>query len=178
MAHIHTQPGQHDHTISAYILLEEPGQPLRVLLHEHKKLNRWLQFGGHIELYENPWQALTHEIEEESGYQLRQLQLLQPPSRLQSANPQQFHPLPVSYNTHNFDDDNPGQHYHTDLGYGFLTSETPSVDIGDDESEVVQAFTIEELGTLSLPVTVYETIVFLMTTGYIDWERLPAIDCA
>jgi hypothetical protein len=49
MAHIHTEPGQHDFTASAFIIrldrLDERGQP-KLLLHKHKKLHKLLQFGG------------------------------------------------------------------------------------------------------------------------------------
>jgi 8-oxo-dGTP diphosphatase len=66
MAHIHTKPGQHDFTASAFIIRIDTPKP-KVLLHMHKKLGVLLQPGGHIELNENPWQAVHHEIEEETG---------------------------------------------------------------------------------------------------------------
>jgi 8-oxo-dGTP pyrophosphatase MutT (NUDIX family) len=56
MPHIHTGPGEHDHTASAVIIRNESDGP-KVLLHLHKKLNRLLQPGGHVELHETPWQA-------------------------------------------------------------------------------------------------------------------------
>lgn len=37
MAHIHTKPGQHDLTASAYIIRDDGNEPV-VLLHRHKKL--------------------------------------------------------------------------------------------------------------------------------------------
>lgn len=36
MLHIHTQPGQHDHTVSAYIIRYINDEPY-LLLHRHKK---------------------------------------------------------------------------------------------------------------------------------------------
>ena len=65
MPHIHTKPGQHDHTVSAFIVRLDGKQP-RILLHRHKKSGVYMQFGGHIELHENPWQAISHELLEES----------------------------------------------------------------------------------------------------------------
>ncbi len=53
MAHIHTQPGQHDHTASAYIFRVDFDEP-KLVLHLHRKINKYLQFGGHIELHETP----------------------------------------------------------------------------------------------------------------------------
>lgn len=46
----------------------------RVLLHHHRRLNRWLQMGGHIESGESAIDAALREAAEESG--LRDLTLL------------------------------------------------------------------------------------------------------
>lgn len=39
----------------------------RILLHHHRRLNRWLQMGGHVEPGEGPLQAALREGMEESG---------------------------------------------------------------------------------------------------------------
>lgn len=54
------------------------GDEPRIILHKHRKLKMLLQFGGHVELDETPWQAVLREIAEESGYDKNQLKLLQP----------------------------------------------------------------------------------------------------
>ena len=51
-----------DFTIGAYIVHKG-----KVLFIHHKELNTWFQIGGHIELDEEPEQALYREIEEETG---------------------------------------------------------------------------------------------------------------
>lgn len=76
MAHIHTGLGQHDLTVSAFIVRGAPDGP-RLLLHRHKKLALVLQPGGHVELAENPWAAIIREIAEETGYSATQLVVLQ-----------------------------------------------------------------------------------------------------
>src|SRR5437879_1527745 len=101
MPHIHTKPGQHDHTASAYIVRIDGKEP-KILLHKHKKSGKYQQFGGHIELDETPWQAVLHEIKEESGYDAKQLMLLQPKERLKSLGDADQHPVPVCHNTHTF----------------------------------------------------------------------------
>ena len=59
MAHIHEKI---DFTVAVFIV--ENG---RVLLVHHRKLNKWLPIGGHIELDEDPEQAALREAREESG---------------------------------------------------------------------------------------------------------------
>jgi len=51
-----------DFTVVAFIIHKD-----KVLLIHHKELNKWLPIGGHIELDEDPEQALFREIEEECG---------------------------------------------------------------------------------------------------------------
>mgnify|MGYP001683399595 FL=1 len=78
MPHIHNKPGQHDICVSGYIVKITEGDEPRIILHKHRKLKMLLQFGGHVELDETPWQAVLREIAEESGYDKNQLKLLQP----------------------------------------------------------------------------------------------------
>jgi 8-oxo-dGTP pyrophosphatase MutT (NUDIX family) len=59
MPHIHDKI---DLTASAYIVYND-----KVLLIHHKKLDKWMQVGGHVELDETPDQALLREIKEETG---------------------------------------------------------------------------------------------------------------
>ena len=41
------------------------------VLHLHKRLHRWMQPGGHIDLEEAPWDAALRESQEETGLVLR-----------------------------------------------------------------------------------------------------------
>jgi len=59
MAHIHERI---DFVVVIYVVFND-----RVLMILHKKLNRWLPVGGHIELDENPEAAAVREAKEESG---------------------------------------------------------------------------------------------------------------
>lgn len=61
--HIHAQ---FDFVVSVFIVYRE-----RVLLVHHKRYNEWLPIGGHIEMDEDPEQALYREIKEECGLQVR-----------------------------------------------------------------------------------------------------------
>jgi len=60
--HRDTLPGHV--TASAYVV--SPALD-RLLLHHHRKLDRWLQLGGHDEGERHPARAVLREIQEESG---------------------------------------------------------------------------------------------------------------
>ena len=59
MAHIHEKI---DFTVAIFVVHDA-----RVLLIHHRKLNKWLPLGGHVELDEDPEQAAVREAKEESG---------------------------------------------------------------------------------------------------------------
>jgi 8-oxo-dGTP pyrophosphatase MutT (NUDIX family) len=59
MPHIHERI---DFTVAIFVV-----HNARVLLIHHRKLDKWLPLGGHIELDEDPEQAALREAREESG---------------------------------------------------------------------------------------------------------------
>jgi 8-oxo-dGTP pyrophosphatase MutT (NUDIX family) len=65
MAHIHEKI---DFTVAIFVV-----QTKKVLLIHHRKLNKWLPVGGHIELDEDPEQAALREAREESGFEVELL---------------------------------------------------------------------------------------------------------
>lgn len=148
MPHIHTNAGDHDHTASAYIIrVDEKGENPRMVLHRHKKLNVYLQFGGHIEIQETPWQALVHELREETGYDISQLKIVQPINTITSLTNAVAHPTPICHNTHAFDDQ--ASHFHSDIGYLLVTSEEPTHEPDDGESSDILLLSQEEILKLS-----------------------------
>lgn len=148
MPHIHTAPNQHDITVSAYIVRLDESEPLG-LVHMHRKLNKLLQIGGHIELDETPWQTLAHEIAEESGYALSQLSVLQPDQRIPEIQAAIVHPVPVEMNTHLIGDN----HYHSDLAYAFVTRELPIDQPDGDESQDLRWLSLDQLREMAAPDT-------------------------
>ena len=62
MPHIHELI---DFTVAIFVVKEG-----RVLLIHHRKLNKWLPLGGHIELDEDPEIAALREAREESGFEV------------------------------------------------------------------------------------------------------------
>ena len=126
MPHIHNGEGEHDLTASAIIVRDRGPLGHAALMHKHKKLDRILYPGGHVELTERPYDAVLREIEEETGYQKDQLFNLERARNgrltimLNAPDPQPFY-----VNTHQVQE-NP-THYHTDLSYVFFVNEEPRV---------------------------------------------------
>src|SRR5688572_630361 len=171
MAHIHTDPGQHDFTASAYIVRTDLPEPA-VLMHNHRLLRQWLQFGGHIELHEDPWEAVKHEVKEESGYDLRQLKLLQPDIRQPELTKAKCHPWPANIATFQFGD---LDHYHTDMAYAFTTAEDPAHKVGDDESQEFRTFTATQLKALGgdkIPENVREMALLILSDYSKNWKQV------
>lgn len=145
MAHIHSGLNGHDSTVSAFILLQEADE-LKVLLHRHRKLGLWFQPGGHVELDQNPWQAIAHEIRDESGYELDDLLVLQTAAPLVTLS-EISHPVPLLYRSHRYIAAEPA-HFHTDATYGFLAKRRPPKAPPQGESQELQWFTSDELNEI------------------------------
>lgn len=171
MPHIHAKDGEHDHTVSAFII-----NPVtkKVLLHKHKVVKLWFQPGGHVELDEHPWQTMQHELLEETGYELKQLHVLQQPLLLPFELAGHVHPLPFYYQTRQY----PGvNHYHTDTGYVFSTTEMPLHAIGEDESDSLTWFTEKELHELEAEVDISvdtKTVALKLFEFYPNLVAVPA----
>lgn len=135
-----------------------------------------MHFGGHVELHENPWQSLCHEIRDESGYGLSQLSILQPKDRLKRLDEAALIPQPVfimSVGYYGIEDTN---HFHDDLTFAFVTNQEPAERVASGESSKLKWFSRAEFAALSSK----ETFVNLRQGGLhafdlLDsWEQLPA----
>lgn len=175
MPHIHTEPEQHDMTTSAYIIRVDAAEPL-LLVHMHLKYGKLFQVGGHIELAETPWQAITHELIEESGYKLEDLQILQPKKVPMNVIGAVVHPVPVLMNTHKVLDD----HYHSDLCFAFVTDKTPAQKPVEGESADLRWLTLEQLHEAVeqeiAAEDVYEFYKTILSQFLDTYERVPAVD--
>lgn len=160
MGHIHDEINGHDSTVSAFILLEDQGE-LKILLHRHRKLGLWFQPGGHVERDQNPWQAIAHEIRDESGYELEDLFVLQTASPLAELS-EVTHPVPLFYRSHRYMAAEPA-HFHTDATYGFLAGALPSKAPAPGESQELQWFSSGELDLLP-PESIHEDVKTIAKT--------------
>jgi 8-oxo-dGTP pyrophosphatase MutT (NUDIX family) len=172
MPHIHTKVGEHDHTVSAYVFRTDFAEP-KIMLHLHRKLHSYMQFGGHIELNEHPTEALAHELLEESGYVLEQMRILQPKDRIEKLTLSVVHPQPVVHSTHSLGK----EHFHTDSAYALITDQSPQASSADDESKDIKLFTRSELVALSndkIVENVREIALFIFDECLDTWEKIPA----
>ena len=137
MAHIHEMI---DFTTSAFVL--HPTEK-KLLLLKHRKIGKWLQPGGHIELDENPWEALKHELLEETGLALNKCELLLQTSQ-PNARGSEVLPLPFHINQHPFNE----KHQHIDLCY-LLRANTQTLTEKPDGADAIKWLSRTEIKKLN-----------------------------
>ncbi|MBU6323789.1 MAG: NUDIX domain-containing protein [Patescibacteria group bacterium] len=132
MPHLHEKI---DFTASVYVVNDGA-----VLLHLHQKTGKWLPVGGHVELDEDPNQAVLREAKEESGLTIRLIGEL--PDRGEDDGHRELLP-PRFMNRHRFLPG--GAHEHVDLVY-FGRAKTRAVNPAKSEAETeYRWFTDDEL---------------------------------
>ena len=130
MPHIHDKI---DFTVEVFIVYKD-----KVLLRKHDKYKIWLSVGGHIELDEDPNQAVLREVKEEVGINVKIAD-----NRIFKSDTGKYNELipPRFLNRHYINDN----HEHVTMVY-FAISDTDEIKPSDDEkSEESKWFTAEEL---------------------------------
>lgn len=131
MSHIHDKI---DFVSTAFIVHRD-----KVLLVHHRKLNLWLPVGGHIELDEDPIDALYREIKEEAGIDKNDLEIMSnKPSLIGTRH--KFLLTPNYLDIHNFSD----AHKHVSLTY-LVKSKTDKLVRNDREHIEIKWFTKQEI---------------------------------
>lgn len=136
--------GQKHYT--ATVLVVSENEPRKFLLVHHKKFDKWMPPGGHIEKMENPVEAAVREVEEESGIDIKPFleKVKSIDDRAKSL------PLPKFILEEKIDaHGRQPKHYHLDFVY---VIEVPLQDIRrqEKESHDIGWFTVEE--TKDLPM--------------------------
>lgn len=106
----------------------------RALLHHHRKLNKWLQFGGHCDGDEDVLRVARREALEESGID----GLIVASSRPFDLD---VHGIPAK--------DNEPAHFHYDIRFVFIAPEN-AVATASSESHELRWFTPSEMAALPL----------------------------
>ena len=178
MPHLHTAPGQHDLTVSLFLVRTDGPEPV-VLLHHHRSLGVWMQTGGHVELTETTWQAVAHELREETGYELDQVAVLQPALRLGPLPDNDVHPQPICLRTVPVARGVEHEHWHIDLGFALVTAEAPRLAVSPGESTELAWLTRRQL--LDLPAgETYEDVrqihLYILDRLLDAWPAVPAAE--
>lgn len=106
----------------------------RCLLHYHKKLNRWLQVGGHAEYETDVAKVAMREAKEETG--LPDLQHF----------PDTDDPFPIDFDVHTIPaTDTRPEHLHLDFRYMLKTNQPESLNPPDGESKEFVWATFEDI---------------------------------
>ena len=127
MAHINEL---YDYTVTVFIVHQG-----KVLLVNHPRYDKWIPMGGHIELDEDPEQALYREIAEETGL----------PVTILSTKPAFDCPGSKAILTPNYVDVHEANppHKHTSFIY-FATTDTDAFQLSDEHNDM-KWFTPQEL---------------------------------
>ncbi|MEK7111484.1 MAG: NUDIX domain-containing protein [Patescibacteria group bacterium] len=131
MPHIHDLI---DFTVAAYIVNNG-----KVALVNHLQLKRWMPVGGHIELNEDPEEALFREIKEETGIDKSQLTVLSSKPEIVSDGTK-FLFTPSFLDIHKITD----THRHVGITY-LLESKTDKLILAADEHRGISWFSLSEL---------------------------------
>lgn len=136
MPHIHEKI---DFTVEAFVVHDN-----RVLLIFHKQLQKWLPLGGHIELDEDPEQALLREIKEESGLEVK---ILAEKPNVQFKG-KKFLYTPTYLDIHDISP----THRHIGLVY-FAKAMIDEIRLAPDEHEQIRWFTEADLEDLQFAIS-------------------------
>lgn len=137
MPHIHELM---DFVSSAYIVHDD-----KVLLIFHKGLKRWLPVGGHIELNEDPEQALFREIQEETGIGPDQLTVLSSKPDIANDPITNLLYVPNRLEVHDITD----THKHINLAY-YIKSSTDEIQLAPDEHDDIRWIAEQDLENADL----------------------------
>jgi len=138
MPHIHDLI---DYTANAYIVYDD-----KVLLVDHKKLKTWMPVGGHIELDEDPEEALLREVQEESGLEV---EIIGERPNVSDSGVKPLIP-PVFMDIHDIDE----IHRHVGLVY-FSKAKGDRVKLAEKEHHDIRWFTQTELQDASFNIRPY-----------------------
>lgn len=101
-----------------------------LLLHFHRKLDRWLQFGGHDEGEQHPAKAVLRELVEESG--LQHFDFFGDPAFFDLD----IHPIPESPKM--------AAHLHYDVRFLFVADDRQELNPADGESDLLRWMSLKD----------------------------------
>ena len=133
MPHIHDK---YDFTVSMFVI--HPSDP-KFCVHWHEKLQVWNCFGGHIELDQDPLEALEAEMSEETGLSPDDYDILQTYDAPLGVGDKEL-PNPFAVNLWKYGDID---HYHIDMPY-VLRAKTDVIKPLENESQQIKWITLDK----------------------------------
>lgn len=160
MSHIHILI---DFVVTAFIVHRG-----KILLVHHKRLDKWLPVGGHIELDEDPEQALFREIEEETGLRAECLTVLSDKPNIKDTSNKILY-TPNFLDIHQIT----SQHRHVGLIY-VLASMSDQIRLLSTEHNHIEWFNPQQLVNLELSpaISFYAQTAISMTQENHDADRI------
>ncbi len=139
------------HSTASVYIFNSSNSVWRLLLVHHKKFNRWMVPGGHVENFENHYEAVLREAKEETGLDIEMVTLGipgEPKLQVFSDAREMFVPSAI------LEEDIPEykgkqEHYHIDFLYTAISKQDKLV-LADREAHEIRWFTKEELNGLDL----------------------------
>ena len=141
---MNVKKGQKHYTSTVFIVSQQ--RPIKILLAHHKKFDKWMPLGGHVEKDENPIEALIREAKEESNIDIEPyLEKNKVIDDRAISLPLPTFVLEVQIDAHG---DYP-EHYHNDLVY---VVEVPYQEVKHraEESHDIAWFALEEMENLPM----------------------------
>jgi len=129
MAHIHKLI---DFAVAIFIVYKN-----RVLLIRHKELKKWLPVGGHIELDEDPEEAIFREVKEETG--LEEIEIFGQKPSIKSGGTKFLYP-PTFLDIHDISQ----KHKHIGMIY-FARAKSDKIVLAQKEHKAIRWFTRREI---------------------------------
>lgn len=137
MGHVNDK---YDFTISMFIL--HPTEP-KIALHWHEKLQMWNNFGGHIELDEDPLECLHKEMIEETGLQPDEYEILVTHDAPKGIGVKEM-PNPFALHMWQYGE---MEHWHIDMPY-VMKAKTVTLRPQEGESQQIGWYTMSEIEEL------------------------------
>lgn len=117
----------------------------RVLLHHHRKLDRWLQFGGHMDGDKTPLETARRELVEESGLAPHHTELVS--ERVFDLD---IHVIPANPKE--------AEHLHLDVRFCFMADPDAPLALSG-ESHALRWFDVDELSAVTTEASVLRMAV-------------------
>lgn len=108
----------------------------KVLLANHKELNKWLPIGGHIELDEDPEETVYREVKEESGLDI---EIIGEKAPIKQKGIKFLYP-PMFLDIHKINE----KHKHIGMVY-FVKAKSDKIQLADREHHEIKWFIEKEL---------------------------------